>query len=287
MTKVGLLGGDEREKVLISLLVDKGYKVKVLHSSNCSDENVEYTTDITKLTECCKAIIAPMSGTDEEGYLKSTFVDGKIRLDDSFVGLLKKDQLFFIGIARPVLKKPLTDKEINFIEMAKLSDVAILNAIPTAEGAIKEAIARTDFTIYNSKVLITGLGKVGLTLAWRLKALGAETYSATRDRGSIARGKDLGLKMISYNNLDDYLSEMEIIFNTVPALIFDKSYLSVMKKDVVILDLASSPGGIDFAAAQNLGINAALLPGLPGKVAPITSAKIMADVIHDKVIGLN
>ena len=43
--------------------------------------------------------------------------------------------------------------------------------------------------------------------------------------------------------------------------------------DTVILDIASSPGGVDFAAAKELSVTAAACPGLPGKYAPLSSAQ--------------
>ena len=47
----------------------------------------------------------------------------------------------------------------------------------------------------------------------------------------------------------------------------------------MIIDIASSPYGTDFAAANNLGIKAMQCPSLPGKVAPKTAGKIIADGI--------
>ncbi len=222
-----------------------------------------------------------MASTDEDGYLKSVFVDQKIKLDQDFFDLLNKDVLFLIGIARPEIKRIINNKGINCIELARLDEVAILNAIPTAEGAIKIAIEETDYTIYGSNTLVYGLGKVGLTLAWRLRLLGAESYAVTRDRAAQARGKDLGIKMLSYENISNYLKDMDIIFNTVPSKIITEKAINSFKDDAVIIDLASAPGGTDFEAARKKGIKALLALGLPGKVAPVTAGKILAEIIPD------
>ena len=48
----------------------------------------------------------------------------------------------------------------------------------------------------------------------------------------------------------------------------------------MILDMASAPGGVDYEACKELGISAALLPGLPGKYAPASSAEILAEKIE-------
>ncbi len=261
-------------------LADKGYKVRAF-SPERDFKNVETSNSIKQVVKGADVIIAPMTGTDTEGDLKKTFGDLRLRLDEDFFNLLNNNVLFLIGIANSKLKEIMEMRDIRYIELARQNDLAILNAIPTAEGAIKIAIKETPFTIHGSKTLILGLGKIGLPLAWRLKVLGSEVYAATRDRTAIARGKDLGFKMVNYENIYQILSEVSLIFNTVPALIVSQEYIKYISRDTVILDLASAPGGIDFPAAEEKGIKAKSCPGLPGKTAPVTAGRILAEVIPD------
>lgn len=220
-----------------------------------------------------------MSSTDSQGYLKSTFDNRSIKLDRDFFVLLDPQKPFIIGIVHPFIKKELEYAGIKYIELARQADFAILNAIPTAEGAIKIAIEETDYTLCNSKTLIFGLGKVGLTLAWRLRMLGAKSYAVTRDKKAAARGKDLGIRMLDYEKLNSFIPDMNILFNTVPACIIGKEIISLLKKDSLIIDLASAPGGTDFKVADKVGIKAILALGLPGKIAPVTAGKILADIL--------
>jgi dipicolinate synthase subunit A len=267
---------------LIHILASKGFKIRVLKQAPAQQEPwIIYSEEIDEVIKGAKMIIAPMSGTDEEGFLKSTFVNYRVKLDQAFFEKLSRDTLFMIGIAGNSLKQIMESCSIRYLELARLEEVAILNAIPTAEGAIKLAIEETDYTIFGSKSLVLGLGKVGLTLAWRLRLLGADTYAVTRNRAAIARGRDLGIKMLSYDKLKDRLPEIDMLFNTVPALILDREYLSILKRNAIIIDLASSPGGTDFQAAEEMGIKALLAPGLPGKIAPRTAGEILADIIPE------
>lgn len=252
-------------------------------SQKSSDFDIKYYSSMERVIKDAEVVIAPMSSTDEEGFLKATFGDRRVKLDENFFDLMETDSLFLIGIARPAIKELIIERGIKCVELARLDEVAILNAIPTAEGVLKIAIEETDYTIYGSKTLVFGLGKVGLTLAWRLKALGAESYAVTRDRAAQARGKDLGIKMLSYDTINDYLKDMDIIFNTVPTRIITEKEIACLKNDTLIIDLASSPGGTDFEAARRRGIKALLALGLPGKVAPLTAGKILAEVIPDVI----
>ena len=52
--------------------------------------------------------------------------------------------------------------------------------------------------------------------------------------------------------------------------------LENMAKHTVIIDLASPPGGTDFALATEMGIKTIHALGLPGKVAPVTAGRILA-----------
>ena len=55
--------------------------------------------------------------------------------------------------------------------------------------------------------------------------------------------------------------------------------LESVREDCLIIDVASSPFGTDFARAYELGLNAIQCSSLPGKVAPKTAGKIIADGI--------
>ena len=76
------------------------------------------------------------------------------------------------------------------------------------------------------------------------------------------------------------LQESDFIFNTIPAMVLPKALLGYVRRDALILDMASAPGGVDYEACKELGISAALLPGLPGKYAPASSAEILAEKIE-------
>lgn len=272
---------------MLDILSGKGFSLNVLSDSSLFSDSIDgrdkiyYYKDLEKIIDDSDVIIAPMSSTDENCRLKATFINEDIYLDEKFFNKIaaEKGKKFVIGIARDKVKKQLESRNIKYFELARLDDIAIFNAIPTAEGAIKIAIEETDFTLFNSNILTFGLGKVGLTLAWRLKMLGANSYAVTRNEAAAARGSDLGLNMLTYDRLDALFPQIDIIFNTVPALIITEDEINKCKSNTLIIDLASAPGGVDFDAADKKNIRAILALGLPGKVAPMTAGKILADKI--------
>ena len=49
------------------------------------------------------------------------------------------------------------------------------------------------------------------------------------------------------------LSAYDVILNTAPVLLLDREVLQTVREDALVIDLASRPGGVDFAAAEALG----------------------------------
>ena len=94
---------------------------------------------------------------------------------------------------------------------------------------------------------------------------------------ALAAVNGLGGCLISdfYKSADRY----DIIINTVPAQVIDRKILKNVRPDCLIIDVASAPYGTDFAAAHELGINALQCSSLPGKTAPKTAGRIIADAV--------
>lgn len=88
-----------------------------------------------------------------------------------------------------------------------------------------------------------------------------------------------GYEPLPLDNLKYHIHEFDIIFNTIPSLILNDEILTKVKKDALIIDLASKPGGIDFDAAKSYGLKVIWALSLPGKIAPVSSGAIIKDTI--------
>ena len=84
------------------------------------------------------------------------------------------------------------------------------------------------------------------------------------------------MKTVSTKHLG---TNYDLVFNTVPKLIFDRNILERFNKHTLFIDLASKPGGIDFEAAHDFGLKIIWALSLPGKTAPVTSGEIIAETI--------
>ena len=60
-----------------------------------------------------------------------------------------------------------------------------------------------------------------------------------------------------------------------------KYALENVKKDALVIDLASNPGGVDRNAIKEKKIKFIWALSLPGKVAPVTSAEFIKDTLYN------
>lgn len=284
--KITVLGGDERELILVSELVKMGATVVV--AGFPQDKISPGAFRVHTVEEACKeaeVVILPIPGTSPDGLIRAVYAENNLVLSEKAIQSMAKNALVIIGSARPFLKEWAQVYDFNLIEIIEMDEIAILNSIPTAEGAIQIAMEETPITIHGSKTCVIGFGRTAITLARTLKALGSDVTVVARNPGQLARAYEMGCKRADFSELRDVMNNADIVFNTVPALVITRDILKYTNSNILIIDLATQPGGTDFGAANTYGLKAILAPGLPGKVAPVYAGKILADVIPQLIMS--
>ena len=159
-------------------------------------------------------------------------------------------------------------------------ELAVLNAVPTAEGAIQIALEELPITLHEARVLLVGFGRLSRALGPRLLGLGAKVWVAARSYAQRAAAESMGLGSEGLERLPDWLCAYDLVINTVPAPILGIEELAAMKEGVLVIDLASRPGGVDRSAAAALGVKVVHALSLPGKVAPVTAGRYIRDTVY-------
>lgn len=283
-SRVAVVGGDAREHEIIAALRADGAEVAVAARPSGESGAVWHAT-VGEAMAGAAALILPMPGVDVRGRIYAPLVPDQHMLSESDLAGLLPGAPVFVGIARGILSGAATRIEHPVIELADNDEVAIMNSIPTAEGAVQMAMERRPITIHGSRSVVIGMGRCGLTLAHTLAALGSRVTAVARKPADRARAATLGLAPADYALLPTVLADADFVFNTVPVMVLDNDRLAATKADCLVIDLASAPGGTDFGAAQRLSREAVLAPGLPGKVAPATAGRILAGVIISLLVS--
>jgi len=190
--------------------------------------------------------------------------------------LMKPDCTVFCGNPDAAVFSALDGYHI--VDYMKCEELAILNAVPSAEGAVQIAMEQLPTTIHGQKILVTGYGRISKVLVSILKGLGANITVAARSSEARAWASLAGVKTCNCNP-SKLSGDYSLVINTVPFMLFNSEVLNNLRQDVLIIDLASKPGGVDYAYAEKLEIKAIHALGLPGKVAPMTAGNIIADTI--------
>ena len=218
-----------------------------------------------------KIIIGPIPYSTDGKTLYAPFCNKKLDIN------LLKDKKIIAG------KIPEEVADIKSIDILKNEYFTIKNTVPTAEGAIAKAIELTDINIDKANIMVLGFGRVGNTLCYKLKNLGANVYAEARKERDLAWIDVFGYNAIPLEKINENICKMDIIFNTIPELILDKSKLILMNEKTLIIDLASKPGGTDFESANKMGIKAILYSGIPGKIASEYEAELIKEVIYKEI----
>ena len=148
-------------------------------------------------------------------------------------------------------------------------ELECLNAVPTAEGCLELLLRLRERTIWESGFLVLGYGRVGRAVARRLVLLGGRVTVAARSPGRAA----------PLTALPTLLPGFDAVINTIPAPVLPRALLQQLPGGALIIDLASLPGGTDFAAAEELGLHAEHALALPGRCAPQTAGALIAQTV--------
>lgn len=272
------VGGDSRQLRAANRTAENGVQVNALGFSELTAGIVSRIDDINDRNFDYTAVVLPLPYTTDGVNINSPEFKKKLPVSDVFQKL-PADCCVLAGKCDTNLRKLAEGKGITLIDYFDREELQILNAIPTAEGAIQIAMQETPFTLHSSECLIIGNGRIGKILAKMLHGIGASVTVSSRKRKDMAQVISYGYKSLEIGRMYDNIGNYDIIFNTAPSLVLDSDMLSKTRRDAVVIDLASKPGGVDFETARKMGIKVIWALSLPGKVAPHTAGDIIGKTI--------
>ena len=276
-----VVGGDARQIAMAKSILSDGHDVYLagFEKSELKEGLVESTLE--RVIEKSEYVILPVPTVSKNGYLNAPSSNEKIAFDDDFAGKMYGKKVFCCMAEHLIFTSKIW-QNIELFDYAKRDDFAIRNAVPTAEGAIEIAMREFCGTIHGSRCLVTGFGRVGKVLCTVLSGLGAKVTASARKSEDLAWISILGYEPILTSECMQK-ANFDLIFNTIPSLIFDEKTLLQLNPNTIIIDLASLPGGVDFNVAKKLGLKAIHAIALPGKIAPKTAGEIIKITIYNMI----
>ncbi len=278
---IWVVGGDRRQEELAALLRDDGHTVHTYALGRGCKIGCEENVDQAHRADC---VVLPLPATGEGGLLTAPLSDAP-HPPEEILDALCPGQLVCAGMPGPALEELCTRRGLILQDYFAREELALLNAIPTAEGAIQIAMEELPVTLHECRVLILGFGRIGQALAVRLRGLGSEVTVAARRHEARALARSMGCRAEALRGVTEWLCSFDLVVNTIPAPVLGVEELSALKEGALVIDLASRPGGVDMKSAAALGVKAVWALSLPGKVAPVTAGRYIMEAVYHIMEG--
>ncbi len=255
---VAVVGGDLRQCYLARTLLLHGFNVKI-YDVECESicGNIVNENSLLDALADCRAVVLPTPVTEKWLCVAQMVPEDTV--------------LFGWNI-------PERFECFNTYDFGNIEEVALRNAVATAEGTLAEAIKYGRINISGSKCLVIGYGRCAKEIVTRFHAMGAYVTVAARNKYARDDAAFHGMDVCNMFERDEY-KDYDFVINTVPARVLGRKEIDKLNEDVVIIDIASVPGGTDFVSCRERNITAVHSLGLPGKYSPKTSGEILGNVI--------
>ncbi len=265
-----LLGGDARQSELAAILRRSGIPSVQLCEKPITPIDHRALTDELAQLEGGDLLVLPQPVSERNGHLNIDGVSGGISLKSIFSEI---DESVCVcafvtesGIERKRLILPMKDEEY-----------LAYSALLTAKALILDWFHEESFTLEGKRVLITGFGRTAKAISNELKSLGIKVLIAARSVHQLNEAYMRGFSAVPPESIAG--CDFDILINTVPARILSDEYISGLRKDCRLYDIASKPYGFDIDKARSAGLKAERLPALPGRYYPRLCAMKVYELI--------
>ena len=273
MTNISIIGGDRRNSILSELLEKNGFCV---HTYGVESKN---SSSFQECVSKSKYIVTAMPFSNDGVNIYAPTTGQSIRIQEFTESSKNK---VIIGGKFSDSQVAEFEKSGNIvIDLMKDEELAQKNVIPTVEGIVKIIIENTDVTIDASNIAVLGFGRIGKRLSKILKMMGANVYCVDNKKEEVAN-----IELSGYNVIENICADevFDVVINTVPKMIIGEKELTKLGKDTLIIDVASKPGGVDYKYANKNNYRVIQALGIPGKIAPVTAAKYIQEIVKKVII---
>jgi len=194
------------------------------------------------------------------------------------ISRLHTDITIIAGAINDEQKVLLDSMRIKYINLLDDEAFAIQNANLTAEGVLAILLQETDRSMYEHRILIVGVGRIGKALAILFGRLGLDfTLGSFSDKDKI-QGNFYLCPCEPKGEFLNHLKKYDVIINTIPNVVFDENNLERISQDAIVIETASKNCIEDV---NNLAFRYILAPKLPQKYCLRTASSLVISKIEE------
>lgn len=257
--KIIIIGGDKRF-IYLKEMLQKHYEIILFSDDDTLDK-------LYKGMANADIILLPYPVTFDGITVNAPYRKESIPLNDVF-SHLKTNHILLTGGKLPGAFKN-TEQICKTYDYSADEELLWANAELTAEGLLQLIIEELPISLSETDVAILGAGRVGTETNKLLKNTGCKSTvfgRSTKDFKTIIKPLDC---------FEQYAENFDCVINTIPETVLNEAEIKVLRSNCLILEAASAPYGVDFAAADRHGIKSITASSLPGKTSPKTAAEII------------
>ena len=153
-----VVGGDLRTIKLAKILAKEGNMVYTYGLEKAEElkeiKNIIFCKKLIEAVKMVQVVIGPIPFSSDGININMPFSDGKLSIREFMHNLNAK--ILIAGTIAPDVYELANDEYIEIVDIMKREELAVLNTIATAEGAIEIAISNTNKILHGSNVLVLG-----------------------------------------------------------------------------------------------------------------------------------
>lgn len=275
LLRAWVLGGDGRYPWAVRALRSSGLPVRTWGVMDMEDD----AAHLTEALRGANLVLLPMRPFQGE-WLRV----GEEKVEAALLPHMLEKGAVLIGGSFPTgIEAWLQSQGLFCASFLELESYQMANAAVTAEGAVYLCLRELDRTLSGAEALVIGWGRIGRFLAEKLRALGASVTVTARREGQWKEIEALGLRPEETGAYHHGLGEYDVVLNTVPAPVLSAGQAEGLKRDCVLIELASLPGGFAPETAERRRV--LMAQGLPGKTAPRSAGENLSAAVWACLIG--
>ena len=262
--RIAILGGDARMPYAARALEERGHEVTLsAHGETpLSPEALSHA----------EAVLLPMPLSRDGVYLNAPLSPLPVPLSPLFA-MLPDGIPLLVGKEDGILRT--LSGEHPILPYGTGEDFRRRNSQATAEGALFLLMQRLTATLADTPCLLLGSGHLAASLLDLLGGLHSPVTVFARNPAPIGEG----IRPLPLGALPAEISRYPVILNTVPVRLLDAPLLRRCAKGTLLLELSAVKGVLDETAAREAGITVVTAPALPGRYAPESAGRAIADAV--------
>ena len=262
--RIAIVGGDARMPYTARALEAQGHEVTL-----SAHGDIPLSPEALSRAE---AVLLPMPLSRDSETLNAPLSLLPVPLSSLFA-MIPEGATLLAGNEDPLLAALSCGRPFRYY--GRDEEYARRNSHITAEGAISLLLRSLPMTLSETPCLLLGSGRLAVALLDLLRGLHAPVTVVARRTEPLPDGT----RPSPLGALPAELHRASVILNTVPAPLLSSSLLRLSPEGTLLLELSAAKGVLDERDVRAAGITLITAPALPGRYAPMSAGRALADAV--------